>query len=110
MRRRWQSLGILYLGGIYLFLFLPVVLVLLFSFNESRFWAFPLRGFSWRWYAALITRPDALDALWSSVIVAVPTMVISVLLGTGFAIAFHRRRFRFKVPRRLEWVVTTSCG
>jgi hypothetical protein len=34
----------------------------LFSFNDSRFWAFPLRGFTWRWYEELMQRSDALAA------------------------------------------------
>lgn len=85
--------GTVYLAALYLFLFFPALLVVIFSFNDSRFWAFPLRGFTLRWYAALFGRVEALDALWNSVTVAVPAVACSVALGTGLVLAFHRRRF-----------------
>lgn len=88
MKRGW--LAPLYLTAVYVFLFIPAVVVVLFSFNNSRFWSFPLKGFTLRWYAELLQRPDAMTALWNSVVVAVPTMILAVLLGGGAAVAFHR--------------------
>lgn len=96
MTPRLRVFGALYLAAVYMFLFLPAVLVVVFSFNDSRFWAFPLRGFTWRWYATLIARPEAFDALWNSLTVAVPTVIVSVTLGTALVLALHRRQFALR--------------
>jgi spermidine/putrescine transport system permease protein len=91
-RARW--LANTYLIVIYVFLFVPAVFVVLFSFNDSQFWSFPLKGFTVRWYVQLIDRPDAMTALWNSVMVAIATVVLSVALGGSAAVAFHRWRVR----------------
>jgi spermidine/putrescine transport system permease protein len=91
---RWR--GKLYLAGLYAFLFFPALFVVLFSFNASRFWAFPLRGLTLRWYEELIQRPDAVEAARNSLIVALPATAIALLLGGASAFAFHRWRFRLK--------------
>ena len=88
--RRLSPGGAVYLGLVYAFLFLPTVLVVLFSFNSARFWSFPLRDFSWRWYLALLDRPDALAALGNSLIVAAFVVPLALLCGTCLAFAFHR--------------------
>lgn len=96
MSGRLGRLGVVYLTLIYLFLFFPAILVVVFSFNNSRFWAFPLRGFTLRWYEELLERPDALDAFYNSVIVAIPTVLLSIAFGTAIALAFHRWSVRIK--------------
>lgn len=96
MERRLGRLGVAYLSAIYVFLFLPAVLVVVFSVNRSRFWAFPLKGFTLRWYQELLARPDALEAVRNSVTVAVPTMILAVLIGGGAAFALHRWKLRLK--------------
>lgn len=88
--------GRIYLVLVYSFLFFPTLLVVLFSFNDSRFWAFPLRGVTLRWYEELMQRPDALAAAKNSLTVALPTMIIAVLIGGAFALAVHRWHFRLK--------------
>lgn len=80
-----------YLLGIYAFLFLPAILVVVFSFNASRFWAFPLRGFTFRWYEEAFARKAAIDAIWNSVSVACLTTILAILLGTAAAIGIHDR-------------------
>lgn len=96
MDRRLGWMGTVYLGLVYAFLFFPAILVVVFSFNRSRFWAFPLKGFTIRWYEELVLRPEALEAVRNSLVVAVPTMILAALVGGSVAIAFHRRRFRLK--------------
>jgi spermidine/putrescine transport system permease protein len=88
--------GRIYLILIYSFLFFPALLVVVFSFNDSRFWAFPLRGVTMRWYEELMHRSDALAAANNSLAVALPTMIIAVLVGGAFALALHRWQFRLK--------------
>jgi spermidine/putrescine transport system permease protein len=93
-RVTWPGAAIL--GFVYFFLFAPAILVVVFSFNVSRFWAFPLKGFTLRWYNELLARSDAIDAVQNSFIVAVPTMIFAMFVGGAIGLAFHRWRFRFK--------------
>lgn len=93
-RTKWP--GYVYLFVVYIFLFFPALLVVAFSFNQSRFWAFPFTGLTWRWYIELVNRPQAIEAVQNSIIVAVATMVLAVTIGGGVAIALHRSRFRLK--------------
>ena len=91
-RASWLAKG--YLTAVYAFLFIPALFVVLFSFNDSQFWSFPLRGLTTRWYVELLDRPDAMTALRNSVGVAITTVVLSVALGGSTAVAFHRWRVR----------------
>lgn len=96
MGRRVGWPGFAYLALIYAFLYFPAVLVVVFSFNRSRVWAFPLKGFALRWYEELAARPDALNAAKNSLIVALPTTVLSVLIGVAVAFALHHWGSRLK--------------
>jgi spermidine/putrescine transport system permease protein len=80
-------------GSVYLFLHLPILVLMIFSFNDSKFSA-DWRGFTWRWYQRLWQRPDILHSLRVSVIVGVAATIISTLLGTMLALALSRHRFR----------------
>jgi spermidine/putrescine transport system permease protein len=80
-------------GAVYLFLHLPILVLMIFSFNDSKFSA-DWRGFTWRWYQRLWQRPDILHSLRVSVIVGVAATIISTLLGTMLALALSRHRFR----------------
>ena len=95
--------GRVYLLVIYAFLFLPAILVVVFSFNSSRFWAFPLRGFTTRWYEEAFARDTALEAIWNSLHVASLTTFISLFLGASAAIG--TRRLRPRVRDRLEGII-----
>jgi spermidine/putrescine transport system permease protein len=64
------------------FLYLPVLLLPLFSFNDSTIIAFPLQGFTLRWYGDLANSPQLTNALWNSVKVGVAVSVIATCLGT----------------------------
>ena len=77
---------------VYFFLHLPVLVLVLFSFNDSKF-AVDWQGFTWRWYQRLLERPDILHGLQISLVVACVATVISVLLGTLMALALARHRF-----------------
>jgi putrescine transport system permease protein len=81
------------LGLGYAFLYLPIVLLIIYSFNASRLvtvWG----GFSTKWYGALLDDQKILDAAWLSLKVAVTNATISTFLGTLAAIVLVRfRRF-----------------
>jgi spermidine/putrescine transport system permease protein len=87
---RW--LGAL-VGAVYLFLHLPLLILVLFSFNASRF-SVAWTGFTLDWYRSLAGRPDILHGLKVSLIVGVLSTVISTVLGTALALALARHRFR----------------
>ena len=79
--------------GIYLFLYLPVIILILFSFNEARTggkWT----GFTTEWYGAL-TRNDALkSATWNSIQIAVISTLVAIVLGTMLSLAIDRHSYR----------------
>lgn len=87
-----------YAGAYLLFLYLPVLLLPLFSFNDAALAAFPLRGFTWRWYAALWQDRGARDALAASLSAALPASLIATVAGTLAAYALTRRRGFAAVP------------
>jgi spermidine/putrescine transport system permease protein len=87
---RWLGLTTL---GVYLFLHLPLVVLIAFSFNRSRFSA-DWTGFTLQWYRRLLERGDLLRALEVSLVVGVIATVASVALGTLLALALARHRLR----------------
>jgi spermidine/putrescine transport system permease protein len=80
-------------GTVYLFLHLPILVLVVFSFNSSKF-SVDWRGFTLQWYHRLLERPDILRGLRISLIVGVAATVISAILGTMIALALARHRFR----------------
>jgi len=76
-----------------LFLYAPIAILLLFSFNDSDIPAFPLSGFTTQWYRDFATNPDLKGALTTSALVAVCSSAVAVFLGVLAAIALVRRRF-----------------
>lgn len=88
---RWISRG--WLSGGYFFLYLPIVVLIVFSFNSSRqdmIWT----GFSLQWYAALAQDGEIITAFGLSLRLALFTACASVVLGTLAAFTLDRyRRF-----------------
>ena len=80
-------------GLVYLFLHLPILVLTVFSFNDSKF-SVEWQGFTLRWYRRLLERPDILEGLKASLVVGLAATVISTVLGTLLALALGRYRFR----------------
>src|SRR5262249_47038006 len=76
------------------FLYAPIVILLIFSFNDSEVPSFPLSGFTLHWYHEFLTNSDLKGALETSAIVAALSSAGAVVLGVLAAIALTRRRFR----------------
>jgi putative spermidine/putrescine transport system permease protein len=76
-----------------LIVYLPLALVMLNSFNESKSFAWPPRGLTLRWWEAAGHSSGARHALWVSVEVGLLATVIALLLGTMAAMALQRTRF-----------------
>jgi len=78
------------------FLYVPVLVLPVFSFNSSQFIAFPLSGFTTRWYGGLAADSAMLHALGNSLKVAMVTALLSTLLGLLAAKAVTGYRLRGK--------------
>jgi spermidine/putrescine transport system permease protein len=86
---------VMLIGGIvgYLFLYIPLIVVILFSFNKSRVnvgWI----GFTFKWYKILFADKDLINAALNSLVIASISSFISVILGSLAGIALHK----YKVP------------
>jgi putative spermidine/putrescine transport system permease protein len=75
------------------FIYIPLLLVLLNSFNTSRTFAWPPAGYTTHWWQLAWNSQGARDALWTSVRVALAATVVALLLGTLAAMALRRTRF-----------------
>ncbi|MEM6729115.1 MAG: ABC transporter permease, partial [Pseudomonadota bacterium] len=78
------------------FLYLPIFLLPLFAFNDSTIIAFPLDGFTFRWFVELWNTPALHTALRNSLFIAVLTAIFSTLLGICAARAAARYEFPLK--------------
>lgn len=81
-----QWMHVCFVAGVYLFVYLPMILLTIFSFNEAPTpvaWT----GFSLRWYKALYNNPEVLSALQSSLIVAGISACLSIIIGVCFVVA-----------------------
>lgn len=79
-------------GLVYLFLHAPMMVLVLFSFNDSKF-AVGWEGFTLQWYTRLLEREDILASLQVSLVVGVVSTIIATLLGTLLALGLARHRF-----------------
>jgi putative spermidine/putrescine transport system permease protein len=77
-----------------LFILAPVALIVLFSFNESPYYGFPIAEWSIRWYEALVQSTPLLDAVKSSILVALGTALVSSAVAGSFAYGITRFKFR----------------
>jgi spermidine/putrescine transport system permease protein len=75
------------------FLYLPLALLVLFSFNDATALAFPFKGFTLKWYARLIEARELLAALRNSLAVGFVVALASTALGTMAAVAVARFEF-----------------
>lgn len=81
--------------GILAFLYVPILLLVVFSFNSSRL-NIQWEGFSTQWYGALLSNRVLLTAFQNSLIVASLTTALSTVLGTLGAWMLHRYRFPYR--------------
>ena len=80
-----------YASFIYLFLYLPIAIIVLYSFNSGRY-AMDWQGFSIQWYFKAFANPFAMQSLKTSLTVGLWTAVLSTLIGTLAALGLERMR------------------
>jgi spermidine/putrescine transport system permease protein len=81
---------------IYFWMFIPIIAVVLLSFNPQQFGSFPMEGFSFKWYIKLAHNSTILDAFKNSIILGALTSVFATAIGIPAAMAFVRYDFRGK--------------
>lgn len=83
-----------------LFLYIPVVVLIVFSFNDNRSLTLPLRGFTLKWYEKVLNNAEMLTAIWNSLYVATIATAITIIIGTVAAFALDRVTFPGKTTFR----------
>lgn len=86
----------LYSIAVYLFLYVPIGIIVLFSFNSGRH-ASDFQGLSVKWYGKALSNPFVIDALATSLIIALSAALLSSVMGTAAALALQRVRGPVKV-------------
>lgn len=87
------------------FMILPILIVIIISFSDSRFLTFPPPAFSLRWYEAYFGNRDWMDATWNSVLLATITTLVVVPIGTAAAYAANVSQSR--LVRKLQLLLLT---
>jgi spermidine/putrescine transport system permease protein len=93
MRRGLPRWLVVLVAAVYAFLHLPILVLVAFSFNASKF-SVEWTGFSLEWYGRLLERDDVLRGLRASLAVGVAATAAATLLGTLLALGLARHRFR----------------
>ncbi len=83
-----KTLKKLYTGLIFLFLYAPIIVLIVFSFNNSKSrgtWS----GFTFKWYIELFKDAEILKALYNTIFIAVVTAVVATIIGTFAALGIY---------------------
>ncbi|HVJ39842.1 MAG TPA: ABC transporter permease [Dongiaceae bacterium] len=91
----WNGLRLLTLC-VYVFMFAPIVVVILLAFNSARTGSFPMEGFSLQWFGKLFDNDSIIAAFETSLILAASSSFLATLLGVMAAIALIRYSFKGK--------------
>ena len=97
-----------YVALVYLFIYLPVGVLVLFSFQDALLPIPPFQGPSLRWYEAVLTDFRIMDALWNSLVVAVISSTLSCLLG--FLAAYGLARYSVRGAGVVHWLLVAPLS
>lgn len=86
----------LYTLLVYIWMFTPIVAVVILAFNPQQFGSFPMEGFSFKWFVKLSHNSTILDAFKNSMVLGTLTAIFSTAVGVPAAMAFIRYEFRGK--------------
>jgi spermidine/putrescine transport system permease protein len=89
---RFPSLGSIYFLVIIVLLYLPIALLIIFSFNNATAMVFPFKSFTLQWYGKLFQNRELIKAVGNSLIVGLGSSLVATILGTMGAIAIVRYR------------------
>ena len=91
--KKWYSKIVI--GFVFLFLYLPILVLIIYSFNDSKM-NILFEGFTWKWYSVLMSNRTLLSAFQNTLVVAVSSTLVSVLVGTISAFGLSRFDFPLK--------------
>lgn len=80
---------------VYTVLYIPVAVMMVFSFNDQRY-NYYWNGFTTQWYGKLFSNAALVDSLWYSIVIAILSTIISVIIGTIGALGLKKYEFRGK--------------
>jgi spermidine/putrescine transport system permease protein len=86
---------------VYIFLFAPIVMLVLFAFNANRYGTFPFTGWTLHWFGQVVGDYQIKDALTTTLEVAAEVTVISTVVGTAAAFPLVRSRLPFRSGVRI---------
>jgi len=89
----------IYLVSVYIFLYLPIFILIIFSFNSSKY-SISWEGWSLEWYKKILDSPLLMDAAAHSIVIAVLSATLATMIGTLASVSLYR--FRFKGRKALE--------
>jgi spermidine/putrescine transport system permease protein len=90
---------------IYIFLFSPIILLILLSFNKNPFGTFPITGWTLHWFSSIANSPELQSAIKTSLRVALEVTLISTVVGTAGAFSLVRSRLRFRTAFRIVFTL-----
>lgn len=93
--KEFKPLSTLYACLVYVFLYLPIAVVIAFSFNTSRN-NIVFEGFTFSWYREMFSNTILMQAFWNTIIVAFVSTLLSVIIGTLCAVGLNRFEFKLK--------------
>lgn len=80
---------------VYAVLYIPVAVMMVFSFNDQRY-NYYWNGFTTQWYEKLFSNVALVDSLWYSIVIAILSTIISVIIGTIGALGLKKYEFKGK--------------
>ena len=89
-----SPIGAAFVAVALVYLVLPTFVVLPLSFSAQEYLSFPPQGVSLKWYQRLLSNPTWVDATVNSLLIGIPTALLSMLLGTLAALAVVRGSLR----------------
>jgi len=103
-KSKWFSSGAVYFLAVCALLYLPIILLIIFSFNNATALVFPLKGFTLKWYGQLFENRELLKALGNSLMIGAGSSLLATVFGSMGAIAI----VRFKLPGRAAFLAVAA--
>ena len=91
--RATRTVLVAWVCGVLLFLFMPIVTIIIFAFDRSNVQSWPIREFTTHWFSVAWDDPTVRSALWLSVKAGLAATFVALLLGSAAAFGVHRFRF-----------------
>src|SRR5688572_26981065 len=88
-----RILGVAYVGLVYAFFYLPILVIILFAFNGREISALPLENLTTRWFVEALSDTELVHSLWLSTWIALLTAVLATTIGMPAAMVLAWRPF-----------------